>query len=51
MAFPGAQIYEFTPQGIAPASYRDTQHYQLTRRFLENPDKMLRALLEDGQAE
>ena len=51
MAFPGAQIYEFTPQGIAPIAYRDTQHYQLTRRFLENPDKMLRALLEDGQAE
>ena len=25
--------------------YRETEHYQLTRRFLENPERMLHYLL------
>ena len=28
------------------AEYRETEHYQLTRRFLENPERMLHYLLE-----
>lgn len=47
MAYPQARIYELGEQGIHAVEYRQTQHYQLTRRFLENPDKMLRYLLED----
>lgn len=46
MAFPGAAIYELSQDGIRPAAYKETEHYQLTRRFLENPEKMLHYLLD-----
>lgn len=48
MAFPGAEVYELTENGIASVDYKQTEHYQLTRRFLENPEKMLHYLL-DGE--
>ncbi len=47
MSFPGAQVYEFTQDGIRSVDYRETEHYQLTRRFLENPEKMFRYLFEE----
>lgn len=47
MAFPDAEIFELSQEGIKRMAYRETQHYQITRRFLENPEKMLRYLLED----
>ena len=46
MAFPGARIYVLEEEGIRTAAYRETEHYQLTRRFLEDPERMLRYLLE-----
>lgn len=45
MSFPGAQVYELTESGIQSVDYRQTEHFQLTRRFLENPEKMLHYLL------
>ena len=48
LAFPDAQIYEFSEKGVESVSYKQTDHYLLTRRFLENPEKMLKYLLEDG---
>ena len=48
MAYPGARIYELSDKGIAPVSYRETEHYCLTKRFLDDPDRMLRILFEDG---
>lgn len=47
MAYPGAEILELSEEGIRSVGYRDTQHYQLTRRFLENPEKMLHYLLDE----
>ena len=47
LAFPGAQIYKLSEDGIEPVAYKDTEHYIITRQFLENPEKMLRHLLED----
>ena len=47
MAYPGACIYQFSQQGVARAAYRDTEHYRLTRRFLNDPDSMLRILFEE----
>lgn len=47
MAYPGAEVLELTQTGISSVDYRQTEHYQLTRSFLENPEKMLRYLLED----
>ena len=46
MAFPGAQILELSEQGIREVGYRQTEHYQLTRRFLEDPERMLHYLLK-----
>lgn len=45
MAFPGAQIYQMTSDGIIPAEYQQTEHYQLTKQFLNNPDQFLRYLV------
>ncbi|MDE7260817.1 MAG: AAA family ATPase [Oscillospiraceae bacterium] len=47
MAYPGAQIFLFSEDGIQPVDYRETEHYQVTRRFLEDPERMLRYLLEE----
>lgn len=46
MAYPGAEVYLLAEDGIRSVGFRETEHYQMTRRFLENPEKMLRYLLE-----
>ena len=45
--YPDAVIYEFSETGIEPVSYRDSQPYQMTSRFLKNPEAMLEKLLSD----
>ena len=47
MAFPEASILEFSNDGIRQVDYRNTEHYQVTKRFLDDPEKMLRYLLKD----
>jgi predicted ATPase len=47
MAYPGALIYHFSVDGIAPIAYEDTQHYQVTRDFLNNRDQYFAHLFED----
>ena len=47
MAFPGAQVYQLSQAGIEVVDYRQTEHYQITRQFLENPERMLAYLLEE----
>jgi len=47
MAFPGAEIYEIDEQGIARTDYTETTHFSVTKRFLNDPQGMLRRLLED----
>ena len=47
MAFPRSRIYELSGEGIRTVDYRETEHYQLTKRFLDDPERMLRYLLED----
>ena len=36
MAYPEARIYQLSEDGITPTAYRETEHYCLTRRFLED---------------
>ena len=48
MAYPGAEIYVLTPDGMEKTPYEQTEHYLLTRRFLENPGRMLAQLFEEG---
>jgi len=47
MAFPQARIYELSGEGVRAADYRETEHYQLTKRFLDDPERMLHYLFDD----
>lgn len=46
MAYPGATIYACTDSGISPVAYKETEHYRITRDFLDAPEQFLRDLLE-----
>jgi predicted ATPase len=46
MAYPDAWIYQFTGDGIERVAYEDTEHYQVTREFLTDPQAVLRDLLK-----
>lgn len=48
MAYPDAEIYEITKDDIQSVEYKQTNHYVITRQFLENPQKMLNYLLDDN---
>jgi predicted ATPase len=37
MGLPGAFLYEIKEDGIHKTDFRDTEHYTITRSFLENP--------------
>jgi predicted ATPase len=45
LAYPGADVWHFTETGIASVDPRTTPHWTITRRFLADPDGMLRELL------
>ena len=47
MAYPGARIYALDAAGIAPVAFEETEHFQLTRAFLDAPERFLRTLLAD----
>ena len=47
MAYPGARIYVLSEDGVEAADYRETEHYQLTKRFLDDPDRFLRYLFSE----
>lgn len=46
MAYPDAWIYSCSESGLSRIDYYETEHYQVTRDFLTNPERMLRILLE-----
>ena len=46
ICYAGAVIYQFDTDGIKETTYEDTEHYQLTKSFLDNPDAYLRHLME-----
>ena len=47
MAYPGAEVYNLTEDGIRSVSYRDTEHYQISTRILNSPETMFRYLFDD----
>ena len=51
MGYPGASIYLFTDRAIVRVPYTETEHYVITRSFLNNPERMLRELLSDPSEE
>ncbi|KMK80796.1 hypothetical protein WCU81_04980 [Pectobacterium atrosepticum] len=47
LAYPNSVIYQFNENGIQQVAWQDTEHYQITRQFLNNPQGMMKILLVD----
>jgi predicted ATPase len=46
ICYPGATILQFDESGVHEIGYQDTEHFYLTKSFLDNPDLYLRHLME-----
>ena len=46
MAFPDAEIKLFDEDGIHTVNYRDTEHYQITKQYINDPERMLDLLFK-----
>jgi predicted ATPase len=46
LCYPGATIYQFDENGVQETSYKDTEHFTLTKSFLNNPEAYLRHLTD-----
>jgi len=44
MAYPGAMLYQLGGDGITRVVYEDTEHYQITRDFLNCPERFFKTL-------
>ena len=44
LAYPGAMIYECSPEGLRRLVYEETEHFRVTRDFLNRYPAMLRTL-------
>ncbi|MBD2846892.1 AAA family ATPase [Paenibacillus sp. IB182496] len=47
MAYPDAAIYTLSPEGIVQTPWEETEHYVITKQFLNHTDRMLGELLQD----
>jgi len=47
ICYPGATIYQFDENGVQETNYADTEHFYLTKSFLDNPALYLRHLMDD----
>jgi len=46
LAYPDATIYELSEHGIDSVGYEQTDHYRLTKAFLDSPERFLRQLFD-----
>lgn len=46
LAYPGAEIYQINHGDLVLTRHEETEHYQITKAFLNNPEKMLKELME-----
>jgi len=49
LGFPDATIYSFDSSSIEKVNYEDTEHYQITKGFLNRTDKFLEELFRDDE--
>ncbi|MDU2065345.1 MAG: AAA family ATPase [Sporomusaceae bacterium] len=47
MAYPGAELLQLSQGRLKRASYEDTDHYIITKEFMNNREKMLKILLSE----
>ena len=45
MTFPGCEVLEITEDGIQSVDYKDTEHFMITKRFMDAPEKIVKDLL------
>ena len=50
LGYPEATIYLFGEHPAQRVAYEDTEHYQITKAFLEHPTRMLRELFREDSA-
>ena len=46
ICYPGATIYQFDEDGVRETRYEDTEHFSLTKSFLNNPATYFRHLMD-----
>lgn len=51
LSYPGAKVISFDEGRIQEIDFRDTSHYQLTKSFLEAPERYFRWLFEEDESE
>jgi len=47
MTFPDAEVMEITDEGIQSVNYKDAEHFVVTKRFMDAPEKIVESLLGD----
>ena len=47
LSYPGATIYSFDDHGIKPVTYEETEHFRVTKDFLNAHESFYKHLLED----
>lgn len=47
LAYPNAKIYQFSKEGIKEVSYEETEHYKITKDFLNQYEKMTHILTQN----
>lgn len=45
MTYPGAEVLEISDEGIKSVDYKETEHYMITKRFMDAPEKITKELL------
>ena len=48
MAFPNAEILQFSESGIEKVKYYETEHYKTTKLFIEDSEKMIYHLIDSN---
>jgi predicted ATPase len=51
LAYPNARIYQFSEGGISEIAYTETEHFQITRDFLNRHQRMMELLLSAEDAD
>lgn len=45
MTFPDAEVLEITKDGIKSVDYKETEHFLITKRFMDAPERIIKDLL------
>lgn len=50
MAYPNADIFQITNDSIEKVAYKETEHYKITKSFINETDRMLHYLLDESDS-